>query len=82
MDHAELSGVRAIPRGGALIRSRRDQTHPAIYEYAIRTYGLNPEETIYIDDLAANIATGSAMGMRTWQYDMKNHAPFEAWLDV
>jgi glucose-1-phosphatase len=53
---------------------------PEIYEYAISTYGLIPEETLYIDDLPANIATGQALGFRSWQYDLKNHAAFEAWL--
>jgi HAD superfamily hydrolase (TIGR01509 family) len=54
---------------------------PEIYEHAISTYDLNPSETRYIDDLPANIATGKAMGMRVWQYDIRNHGAFEAWLE-
>lgn len=53
----------------------------AIYEHAIAAYGLVPEQTIYIDDLAANIAAGKEMGFRCWQYDLKDHAAFEAWLE-
>lgn len=53
---------------------------PEIYQYAIDQYGLIPEETIYIDDLPQNVATGVAMGFRTWQYDLKDHASFEQWL--
>lgn len=53
---------------------------PEIYHYAINQYGLIPEETIYIDDLPQNVATGVAMGFRTWQYDLKDHASFEQWL--
>jgi len=33
---------------------------PAIYQYAIDTYQLDPATTFYIDDLADNIATGRA----------------------
>ncbi len=53
---------------------------PGIYQYAISTHGLVPEETLYIDDLPQNIATGRELGFRTWQYDLKDHAAFESWL--
>jgi FMN phosphatase YigB (HAD superfamily) len=53
---------------------------PEIYQYAIAAHGLIPEETIYIDDLPQNCATGRALGFRTWQYDLHDHAAFEAWL--
>lgn len=53
---------------------------PEIYQYAIAAHGLIPEETIYIDDLPQNCATGRALGFRTWQYDLQDHAAFEAWL--
>lgn len=53
---------------------------PEIYHHAIATHGLVPEETLYIDDLPLNCATGRAMGFRTWQYDLKDHAAFEEWL--
>ena len=51
-----------------------------IYDHAIREHGLVPSETRYIDDLPANIATGRELGFRAWQYDLRNHAAFEAWL--
>ncbi len=51
-----------------------------IYDFAIREHALVPAETLYIDDLPANIATGKTLGFRTWQYDLKNHAAFEQWL--
>lgn len=53
---------------------------PGIYQYAIRKHGLVPEETLYIDDLPQNIATGNELGFRTCLYDMKDHAAFEEWL--
>lgn len=53
---------------------------PEIYQYAIDNHGLVPSETLYIDDLPQNIATGRDLGFRTWQYDLNNHAAFESWL--
>ena len=53
---------------------------PQIYQYAIDRHALVPAETIYIDDLPPNIATGRALGFRCWQYDIADHEPFEQWL--
>ena len=53
---------------------------PAIYEYAICTYDLVPERTIYIDDLVPNIVAGRDFGFVTHQYvhtDPSNHAALE-----
>jgi HAD superfamily hydrolase (TIGR01509 family) len=52
----------------------------AIYHHAIGRHGLLPAETLYIDDLAPNIATGERLGFRCWQYDLNDHPAFEAWL--
>lgn len=49
---------------------------PGMYEQAIARFGLVPEETLYIDDLPANIATGNSLGFRSHQYDLENHAAF------
>ena len=53
---------------------------PGIYHHAISHHTLVPAETLYIDDLPPNCATGRELGFRTWQYDLKNHAAFESWL--
>jgi len=53
---------------------------PAIYQYAINQYQLNPAETIYIDDQLQNIATGQEFGFQCWQYNLNQHEAFEAWL--
>lgn len=53
---------------------------PTIYEYAIATHHLEPATTLYIDDLAANIATGRAHGFRCFQYDQADHPAFQQWL--
>ena len=52
-----------------------------IYEHALREYELDPDQTLYIDDLPENVEAGRAAGLRAWQYDLKDHAAFEAWLD-
>lgn len=54
--------------------------HPEIYQHAIDKYSLIPENTLYIDDLPANIATGNLFGFRTHKYDLENHPAFEQWL--
>lgn len=53
---------------------------PEIYHHAIDQHDLVPSETIYVDDLPQNIEAGRALGFRTWQYDLHNHAAFEQWL--
>ena len=54
---------------------------PEIYHHAIDKYQLDPSATLYIDDLPENIATGRELGFRCWQYDLKDHAAFESWLE-
>ena len=51
-----------------------------IYRHAIDTHGLTPSETLYVDDLPANIETGNRFGFRTHQYELTRHAEFEKWL--
>lgn len=53
---------------------------PEIYHHAIREHGIVPVETLYIDDLPQNAATGRALGFHTWQYDLHDHDAFEQWL--
>ncbi|MFU8894382.1 MAG: HAD-IA family hydrolase [Luteolibacter sp.] len=53
---------------------------PAIYEYAIREFSLDPASTLYIDDLAENIAAGERYGFRCHLYRLDDHAAFETWL--
>ncbi|MGC6425638.1 MAG: HAD-IA family hydrolase [Akkermansiaceae bacterium] len=53
---------------------------PLFYENAIRDYDLTPSETIYLDDLAENIATGIALGFQCFQYDLTDHEAAEKWL--
>ena len=67
---------------GAVVSFETGSVKPdtAIYQHAIIQHNIIPEDTIYIDDLPNNIAKGRELGFRTWQYDLNNHAAFEAWL--
>ncbi|MBV8378184.1 MAG: HAD family phosphatase [Verrucomicrobia bacterium] len=51
-----------------------------IFEKAINQFRLRPENTAYIDDLAANVRSASAFGLKAIQYDLTKHAEFEQWL--
>lgn len=47
--------------------------HEEFYQEAIRRFGLSPSETIYIDDLQENIATGQRLGFVCHHYDSRKH---------
>jgi putative hydrolase of the HAD superfamily len=55
---------------------------PPIYQHAIDAHGLVPAETLYIDDLPQNIATGREFGFQCHTYDLRDHASFEKWLST
>ena len=54
--------------------------HPPIYQHAMNVHDLDPADTLYIDDLPENIATGREFGFHCHQYDLKDHPTFERWL--
>ena len=54
--------------------------HPPIYQHALEKHALVPQETLYIDDLPQNIATGIEFGFHCHQYDLNDHPAFEQWL--
>ncbi len=76
----EFAVFRHFPAGVFSFRVQSIKPEPAIYHHALREHGIAADETCYIDDLAENIATGRALGLRCWQYDQADHASFEAWL--
>jgi len=45
----------------------------AIYELAASQFGVKPEETVFIDDLAINIASAREVGFHAIQYDFRRH---------
>ena len=54
--------------------------HPDFYQVAIDEYDLSPKETIYLDDLPENIATGRDFGFQSFQYDLNDHEACLEWL--
>lgn len=47
---------------------------PEIFHLAARQFGVDPAETLFIDDLPANIATARQLGFQAFQYDLACHA--------
>ena len=56
--------------------------HDHFYEDAIKRFELNPEDTLYFDDLSPNIASGNRHGFRCHQYNSKNHTAALNWLSA
>jgi epoxide hydrolase-like predicted phosphatase len=48
-----------------------------IFQTALTQFGLRPENTAYIDDLAANVRSASDLGFKAIQYELAKHAKFE-----
>jgi putative hydrolase of the HAD superfamily len=46
---------------------------PVIFQMVINLAGINPAETLYIDDGEANIAAGKALGFKTFLYGKENN---------
>ncbi len=42
--------------------------NPAIFEHAIAKFGIDPTETVYIDDLQPNVEAGKAFGFQAIHY--------------
>jgi len=40
-----------------------------IFQKVIKNQKIKPEETLYVDDNKANIATGESLGFKTWHFD-------------
>jgi HAD superfamily hydrolase (TIGR01509 family) len=59
-------------------RARCAKPGREIYETALRQFGLKPEQTIYIDDLPANVRAASELGFQAILYDLTRHAEFES----
>ena len=58
-------------------RAKCAKPDPRIFETAIKQFGLKPENTIYVDDLAPNVRSASDLGLKAIRYDLTNHAEFE-----
>ena len=56
---------------------RASKPGPEIYQHAIRTHGIEPARTFFIDDLLPNIATARTLGFRAHHYHPDRHADLE-----
>ncbi|MBS7373316.1 MAG: HAD-IA family hydrolase, partial [Muribaculaceae bacterium] len=45
-------------------RAKHNKPSPAIFEYAIRTMGIRPEETLFLDDSRHNLDAAVALGFQ------------------
>lgn len=55
---------------------------PKIFHHTLADLDLDPAQTFFIDDLAANIATARDLGFITHQYDHRQHQQLEAELQT
>jgi glucose-1-phosphatase len=53
-----------------------------IFEMAVTQFGVNPGKTIFVDDLLVNVESAAGVGLRSIQYDFRNHSEFERRLEV
>ena len=51
---------------------------PLIFRQAIEEFSLDPEETIYVDDLEDNVRVASGIGFTAVRYDLAAHGAFMA----
>ena len=58
--------------------ARASKPGPEIYQHAIRTHGLDPARTVFIDDLLPNITTARALGFHAHHSHHDRHAELEA----
>ncbi len=73
---AEYSVLQKFTDGVFSYRAKLLKPEPEIFLLAIRQFGVRPEETFYIDDMAANVTAGLTCGLRAYQYDPDAHEDF------
>ena len=56
---------------GAVVSAREKMVKPdeAIFRLLVERYGLDPEKTLFIDDLENNIRGAQRIGLMTWHYE-------------
>jgi len=48
-----------------------------IYRTAIQQFGIDPTSTVFVDDMAENVAAAAALGFHAVPYDYRDHAKAE-----
>ena len=54
-------------------RAKLAKPERAIFELAVRRFGVDPRTTIYLDDLSANVEAARGAGLRAFRYDPDTH---------
>jgi putative hydrolase of the HAD superfamily len=57
--------------------ARSSKPEEGMYREALRRFNLDPEQTLYVDDLEANITAGRRLGFLTHHYDLRQHEKLE-----
>lgn len=61
-------------------QARMMKPEPEIFRKAIGQFGVNPAATVYLDDLATNVAAAQVEGLQCFHYDPASHAACIEWL--
>jgi len=69
--------LRHFADGVYSFRAKCAKPDRKIFEKAIEQFGLEPENTVYIDDLPANVDSALNLGFKAIRYDLTRHAEFE-----
>lgn len=73
----ELDYIQKADAAVISYRVKMIKPDPAIFRYIIDTYGLVPEETVFIDDVGENIEAARQQGLRTVLFKGKSSADEE-----
>lgn len=72
----EFGFVNLLHKFGLSYELKSLKPDKEIYERAIEHLGINPEESLFIDDLKENCNAAEQFGIKTVTYDKKNHDKF------
>ena len=54
-------------------QARMSKPERGIFDLAIRQFGVDPQSTVYLDDLAANVEAARGAGLQAFRYDPEAH---------
>ena len=71
IEHLEQTYRFSEVFSGAVISCRLNlcKPEPAIYEYLLNTYGLDRQNTVFIDDIEANVIAAAKLGIQTIRFE-------------
>lgn len=60
--------LRPVRRRCGFVRERVVKPEPRIYEVLLERFGLDPAETLFIDDRRSNLEAAAAFGIKTFHF--------------